>query len=303
MQRRPRILLCLTVALILSRDQPAHTLVNGSADFDHEAVGTILVHQPGHPRGDWGSFCSAFLIHERVLLTAGHCVQQIEAQLADGIFLDARISLQQDPFDPATYVEGDPAASGWRAIDDFVDNPDNPDWLDIPDILANWGTWHDQGAVVLSEPVTGLEPLMVPWTHGFVERLTRLQCELLPHGFCEPLLVAYGLHELPPTIAPNERQSVVTAYQSIDPLFIHTAGEPGDACLGDSGGAVIMQWFNGREMAVALISSPADPFVLCTGSSLQYRLDTPSSLRFMREVIRDVERGHRPGHRSDPVGR
>jgi hypothetical protein len=142
--------------------------------------------------------------------------------------------------------------------------------------------------------VTGIEPLSVPWTRGLVERLTRLQCELVPHGFCELLLVAYGLHELPPTIAPNERQSAVTTYQSIDPLFIHTADEPGDACLGDSGGAVIMPWFDGQDLAVALISSPADPFVLCTGSSLQYRLDTPSSLRFMREVIRSVEQDQRP---------
>jgi hypothetical protein len=118
MQRRLTILLCLTVALILSRDRPAHTLVNGSPDFDYEAVGTILVHEPGHPRGDWGSFCGAFLIHARVLLTAGHCVQRIRAQLAEGVFLDARISLQQDPLNPATYVEGDPDASGWYAIDD-----------------------------------------------------------------------------------------------------------------------------------------------------------------------------------------
>jgi hypothetical protein len=301
MQRRLTILLCLTAALILSRDRPVHTLVNGSADFDHEAVGTILVHEPGHPRGDWGIFCSAFLIHERVLLTAGHCVQQIRAQLAEGILLDARISLQQDPFDAATYVEGDPDASGWYAIDDLVDNPDSPDWLDIPNIVANWGTWHDQGAVVLSESVTDIGPLRVPWTHGLVERLTRLQCELVPHGFCEPLLVAYGLPELPPTVAPNERQAVVTTYLSIDPLFIHTAGDPGDACLGDSGGAVIMRWFGGSDMAVALISSPADPFApFCTGSTLQYRLDTPSSLRFIREVIRNVEQ--RPGHwRARPL--
>jgi hypothetical protein len=51
-----------------------------------------------------------------------------------------------------------------------------------------------------------------------------------------------------------------------------------------------MRWFDGRELAVASISSPADPFApLCTGGTIQYRLDTRSSIRFMRDVIRDVD--------------
>jgi hypothetical protein len=133
--------------------------------------------------------------------------------------------------------------------------------------------------------------------------LTTVQCEWLAEipGFCEPLLAAYGLQNFPPTFVPNQRQSLETSYQSIDPLFLHTLADPGDACLGDSGGAVIMKrGRKGREWVVALMSSPAAPFSPtnppCTGGSIHYRLDTKSSIRFMWDVILDAAWGQRHRH-------
>ena len=283
----------------------ATALVDGELDFRHRAVGTLLVLEPGHPRGDWGAFCSAFLIHNRVLLTAGHCVQQTQALLAAGVFLDARISLQQNPFDPRTYVEGDPDASGWYAINELVDNPDNPDWLNIDEISANWGNWHDLGAIILRKRVKGVRPLRVPRFPGHVEFLFKLQCQWQPDvdGFCEPLLVAYGLQDWPPSFTPNFRQSVNTNFVSVDPLFVHTQRDPGGNCFGDSGGALLMNsQFKRLELAVAILSSPADnPFTPplvppCTGENIQYRLDTKSALRFIRSVLNRVrfERGYGP---------
>jgi hypothetical protein len=107
--------------------QPKHSSTAPSSSR-HPAVGALLVNEPGDQfPGDWVTFCSAFLIHERVLLTAGHCVQQAAALLSAGVFVDARISLRQSPFDPRTYVEGDPDAGGWLEIEELVNNPDNPD--------------------------------------------------------------------------------------------------------------------------------------------------------------------------------
>ena len=291
--QRRFVYFCAAVAVTLGTSD-ARALVNGTDDFSHPAVAAILVYEPGSPRGDWVAHCSAFLIHPRVVLTAGHCVQGIQADLAAGVYLDARVSFQQNPFDPATYVEGDPEASGWFAIDEIVNNPDNPDWLNIPEIIETWGTWHDQGALILAEPVRHIKPLRVPWMPGSVEFLMKLRCEFLSHlpQFCQPLLVGYGLQDFPPSFVPNRRQSVVTTYQGIDPLFIHTLGDPGDACPGDSGGAVIMETGRSHDLVVALISSPADPLApFCTGGSIQYRLDTESSIRFMWDVIFDAEFG------------
>jgi hypothetical protein len=292
MTQRPFVALCAIAVLALSFVRDANALRHGIPDFAHPAVGALLVHQPGALRGDWGELCSGFLIHGRVFMTAGHCTHRAIAALDAGVFLGARVSFQQDPFDPATYVEGDPDASGWLEIERIITNPDGPDWSNPPEIIANWGNWHDQGAVILAEPVRDFRPLRLPRFVGQVELMTTLQCERLAHvaGFCELLLVAYGVHEWPTLLIPNYRQSARTNYLGIDSLFLHTVDEPGDACPGDSGGAVIMKsglW--GSEVAIAVLSSPSDPFVFCVGPSLQYRLDTQSSLRFIWETIIAVE--------------
>ena len=305
-KQRHFVLLCAAVAVTLGTND-AVAVVNGTDDFSHRAVGAILVYEPGSPRGDWVAHCSGFLIHPRVMLTAGHCVQQIQAALDAGVYLDARVSFQQSPFDPATFVEGDPEASGWLAIDEIVNNPDNPDWLNIPEIQENWGTWHDQGALILTEPVTHIRPLRVPWIPGVVEFVMRIRCEFMSHkpGLCRPLIVGYGLQGPPPPPSGElqRRRSVVTSYQGIDSLFVHTRGDPGDACAGDSGGAMIMETGRrGHELVVAILSGPANPFPFppdCTGGSIQYRLDTESSIRFMWDVIFQAEFGHH-GHRGPP---
>lgn len=288
------IALCATLIVTLST-QDARALVNGTDDFSHPAIGAILVHEPGSPRGDWVAHCSGFLIHKRVMLTAGHCVQTIQAALDAGVYVDARVSFQQSPFDPSTFVEGDPAASGWLAIDEIVNNPDNPDWLNFPELLENWGNWHDQGALILAKPVKNIRPLRVPWFPGRVEFLMRHRCEVLTliPKLCRPLLVGYGLQSFPPSGEPQRRRALITNYAGIDHMFIHTEGDPGDACLGDSGGAVIMKTRRGRrDLVVALISSPVDPMTPpCTGPSIQYRLDTESSIRFMWKVIFRAEFG------------
>lgn len=295
MKPQPHFLIALFAALTFGA-HTARALVNGTDDFSQPAVGAILVHEPGSPRGDWVAHCSGFLIHPRVMITAGHCVQGIQANLDDGVYLDARVSFAHNPFDPATFVDGDPDASGWLRIDEIVNNPDNPDWLDIPAIIDAWGTWHDQGALILARPVWHIRPLRVPRFPGQVEFVMRIRCELLPHipQLCKLHLFGYGLHDFPPSFVPNRRQSAVTSYVGIDPLFVATQGMPADACLGDSGGAVIVPRRRGRDLVVALISSPADPMApFCTGGTIQYRLDTVSSLKFMRDVVlRANRRGH-----------
>lgn len=92
------------------------------------------------------------------------------------------------------------------------------------------------------------------------------------------------------------RQSVETSYLSIDPLFIHMFAPPADACFGDSAAPIIMKRHWRQDLAIAIISSPEDPFAPpCTGTNIHYRLDTESAVRFTWEVILDVEwnRRHR----------
>jgi len=295
-------------------DEVTHSpqsLVNGEDDFDRAAAGALMTYDPNFPdKPGWRSFCSGALVHRRVFQTAGHCIQFLRAQVDAGVVHAAWISFQQDPdahftADPAV---ADPASAGWYEIESLHDNPDNPDFAglmqlgqaDPEALLAVWGKFHDSGAIVLKEAVTGIKPMKLPARPGMGEKfLAEAGCEGA-NADCTIEVIAYGLQGFPPpTIPPVQvRLSAPLRYTGIDPLFVSTDQDPpgsdfGAVCPGDSGGPVILLKQNGKDgMLVAISSSPAHPFAFpCTGGAIQYRTDTESHLRFIRGVIRSV-RGH-----------
>jgi hypothetical protein len=280
--------------------EPLH-LINGSDDFDRTAVAAIMVYQPDHPgKPGWRSFCSGTLIHKRVLLTAGHCVQGIERQLNAGVFHAAWISFQHDPLahfnaDPAV---ADPASGGWYQIRSLHDNPDNPDYSDFPTLLEIHPDFHDSGAIILRDRVKGIQPMKIPSRPGEVEKLlARAGCVL--GADCGLVGVGYGLMEFPPPFMPLQtRQSAPLLYKGIDSLWvINLQGPPGSEfgalCFGDSGGPVVLLKDNGRDRIItAMVSPPEDPFAPpCTNAHLSYRVDTETHLNFIREVILQSLRG------------
>jgi hypothetical protein len=288
-----------------SKDTAPQFVINGEDDFEHPAAAALMVYDPNHPeKPGWRSMCSAALIHKRVIQTAGHCIQFLEADLAQGRTHAAWISFQQDPIahfsaDPAL---ANPASGGWYEIASLHNNPDNVDFIklrqsDPADVLAVWGKFHDSGAIVLKESVKGIKPMKMVRGRGEVGGLIeRARCATGGPA-CRLLVVTFGLQEFPPVMLPpvQVRQSALLRYKGIDPLFISTFDEPpgsafGANCLGDSGAPIILQNENRNDRTiVAISSSPADPFGFpCTTGSLQYRVDTDSHRRFIRDVIRSA---------------
>jgi hypothetical protein len=285
----------------LAPDGP-QLLINGVDDFDRTAVAAIMVYQPDHPTSPgWRSFCSGTLIHKRVLLTAGHCVQGIERQLNAGVFHAAWISFQHDPLahfnaDPAV---ADPASGGWYAIESLHDNPDNPDFSDFPALLEIHPDFHDSGAIILRDRVKGIQPMKIPSRPGEVENLLgRAGC--VEGADCGLVGVGYGLTEFPLVEIPplQVRRSAPLLYKGIDALWVRNLQAPpgsafGALCFGDSGGPVVLLKDNGRDRIItAMVSPPEDPFAFpCTNAHLSYRVDTETHLDFIREVILQSLRG------------
>jgi hypothetical protein len=274
-------------------------LINGSDDFERLAVGAIMVYQPNHPgKPGWRSFCTGTLIHKRVLMTAGHCVQGVERQLNAGVFHAAWISFQQDPLahfntPPA---EANPASGGWFEIESLHDNPANPDFSDWENYLTIHPNFHDSGAIILKERVKGIQPMKLPSKPGEVEALLgRADC--VPGADCGLVGVGYGLREFPPPFMPFQaRQSAPLLYERVDPLWVWTSqAAPGSSfgalCFGDSGGPIILQKRNGTDRTiVAMVSEVEDPllFTTCADPSLaalNYRVDTAVHLDFINDVI------------------
>ena len=65
----------------------------------------------------------------------------------------------------------------------------------------------------------------------------------------------------PPSGEPRRRRSLITTYQGIDPLFIHTRGDPGDACVGGEA-AARDAGFKSIELGATLAG---EPFYLARG--------------------------------------
>ena len=289
----------------LEGDLPPQFVINGEDDFERSAVAAIMIYEPTFPADPaWRSFCTATLIHKRVLTTAGHCIQGLEARLASGSIEAAWISFQHDPEahfneDP---VDADPTTGGWYEIESLHDNPDNPNWLDIPSILPLFPLpkVHDSGAIILRQNVKGIQPMKMPTRPGEVEkRLAKAGCdEQTPD--CGLRVVGYGLTEFPPTqlAPPQTRLSAPLRWKGTDPLWVVTeqglpGAEFGAVCFGDSGGPLVLVKDNGRDrMITAMASPPEDPDdPPCTGGALHYRVDTESHLAFIKEVILQSLRG------------
>ena len=152
-------------------------VIDGDVDTENRFsnVGAyVVVSQHGVPLDEPYVFGSGTLVHSRVVLTDGHATDVAEQVIAAGLFdlSDARISFGTDPLDPDTWLE----------IEEIVTHPD----FRVNGIVSDE---NDVGAVILEDPVAGIEPVTLAPV-GFLEELRRSGA--LRGGVTRLTVVGYG---------------------------------------------------------------------------------------------------------------
>lgn len=263
MKFRKALIAVIAAAASAAGVSPAWAITNGQPDEGrHPWVGALVSHDP--ETGDRYLICSGTLVAPKVFLTAAHC-------------------LLDEPDD--LYV----------SFDSFVGAPDvgpevklyhgqahgHPEFVDE----TAPGDTHDIAVVVLDERVEGIKPATLP-SRGTLDRLDRH--ELLgdiPWG-----VVGYGREGYDASedafFGGGSRFFGFSSFGDLEDHKLHLTQEPpdGGTCRGDSGGPV----FLGRTRTVVGIVSDGDP--LCLETSVNYRTDTSSALKFVRRFVRQAKR-------------
>ena len=240
---------------------------------EHPYVGTLLFQ-----RGDSFYSCTGTLLTPRVMLTAGHCVEEgDEPNLRTWVSFAESITLPplNDRDAAIAYLD-----ANWLATEAVIAHPEYNDYMAFPNT-------YDVGAVILS----------VPQGMG--------HAELPPLGLLDTLVTGQGRKDREFTVVGYGMQGFIPpfygdAYErrkgtvSLIEINSHFTGDEqsakftnnpgggngsGGTCYGDSGGPV----FHGTSNVIgAVVSFGITP---CIGVDYQFRIDTPVAQGFINSVL------------------
>jgi hypothetical protein len=247
------------------------------------SVGAVIVwadpNEFGVPSGVLG-VCSGTLIHEQILLTAGHCSR---GTAEDPIppFIHLFVSFSVHVFDnPSTWIRV--TGYSWH-----------PGTLPCPNHVCPWPVppiphFHDVGLMFLEKPVAlRTEHLAQPGSLDQSEVSGR-----------DHIIVGYGFPDSAPNGAPPPWSTWpgVRHYRVIEPERVYddgmAIGGPGENCFGDSGGPTFLGPLassgNKRRSIVATTSAFIPPRC-STGSSIVTRIDSEVVQSWIDQEIKDFE--------------
>jgi len=272
--RRRTTVLASVLAMSLALAATAHAITWGQPDGgEHPNVGTLLFVQNGV-----GYFsCTGTMISPKVMLTAGHCVEE------------------SGNINDVTYVRFDEdAMSGfgnygslqqwfdaeWMAVETVIPHPMYDDFAEFP-------YTYDIGVVILEDPYYPANGFGTIPELGFLETLRGKDRRHF-------VSVGYGLQGyLPPTYQDDymrykgnvrllEVNSMLSGGGSMSARFSNNPGIGGGTCYGDSGGPT---FYKDTNIVVSVTSFGWAKNGFCTGNDFNFRTDIPAAQDFLNSVL------------------
>jgi len=261
--------LVLALVLVFSTISMASAITNGQPDGNNHPYVGLVVFDVIDENGDQvpSHRCSASLLTDTIVLTAGHCT---DGAVAARVWFDEIVQGNPEyPFSGVTSYDGTP-----HTFPDFCIGCGNG----LPGFAAG-----DVGIVVLSEPVPASvvsEYAELP-AEGLVDTLeNKTGVDFVGYGVQEQLRgggppVWTGLRNR--LYAPSELVSGnFTHSDEFMKLALNPGGGSGGTCFGDSGGPDLL---GGTNTVLAVNSYVTNSN--CAGVGYSARIDTPEVLEWI----------------------
>jgi trypsin len=240
----------------------------GTPDPGHPYVGAVLFR-----RGDDFFSCTGTLLSSTVMLTAGHCVEE-SGQLNDATYVrftqDALAGRDKYP----TLQKWLDAK--WIRAKRVIAHPQFDDFSQFPNT-------YDVGLVILPKPGVSLSTYGALPEEGLLESLSGQNKLFTAVGYGMQGLIKPFLSDIfarfQGTTRLIEVKSTFTG-DSQSAKFTNNPGQGGGTCFGDSGGPI----FVGTTNVIGAITSFG--ITPCIGVDFNFRIDTETSLNFIRQYLR-----------------
>jgi hypothetical protein len=252
----------------------AWAIGGGTVDETNEYASACAV--LGLREGAPPRIASGVLIHPRVVLTAGHVIDWF-ANVWHTPPEDVRISFDLDAYDDE---------ATWLEVKDYMPHP-------MYNGAGGFGDPHDLGVLILEEPVTEIEPAVLP-EEGLLDLLKA--AGLLQFGLAggTPMtVVGYGRGFSFPPPADVRADRGVRRFGTIPCMgmtlaHLHFFQDPDgvNSQRGDSGGPTFLETENGRVLLAVCSWGGVGAY---TGIDHRYRIDTADALAFIDATLLSVE--------------